>query len=186
VEDSSLITGRAWCRVDLAGGTLDIWPLGILHEGSRTVNLAISLPVRVTIAASTGPYQVEQGGSLVRAADPSELCGQSETALIGLVCTELELPAVKITIESASPRGGGLGASSALTVALLSAGLRFLGRSADAPDQIVSLGRDIEARLMGLPTGVQDHYPASAGCGPRAARQAHAGRVLWQEPLLCG
>ncbi len=43
------VSVRGWCRVDLAGGTLDIWPLGVLHPGSRTVNLAIEVPVVVRV-----------------------------------------------------------------------------------------------------------------------------------------
>ena len=33
--------GSAPVRIDLAGGTLDIWPLYLLHPGSVTVNAAI-------------------------------------------------------------------------------------------------------------------------------------------------
>ena len=37
------------CRADLAGGTLDIWPIGLLHPGALTVNMA--LPVEVELVA---------------------------------------------------------------------------------------------------------------------------------------
>src|SRR3712207_6552216 len=30
-------------RVDLAGGTIDIWPLYLFHPGASTVNFAVSL-----------------------------------------------------------------------------------------------------------------------------------------------
>src|SRR6202163_3323371 len=36
------IESRAPTRIDLAGGTLDIWPLYLYHEGAVTVNCAIS------------------------------------------------------------------------------------------------------------------------------------------------
>src|SRR5438874_665437 len=36
------VTVRAPVRADLAGGTLDLWPLYLFHPGSRTVNVAIS------------------------------------------------------------------------------------------------------------------------------------------------
>jgi len=42
-----LVTITAWCRVDLAGGTLDIWPLGLFHSQARTINVAIDLAVTV-------------------------------------------------------------------------------------------------------------------------------------------
>jgi D-glycero-alpha-D-manno-heptose-7-phosphate kinase len=35
------ITSKAPCRVDLAGGTLDIWPLYLFHANAVTVNFAI-------------------------------------------------------------------------------------------------------------------------------------------------
>ncbi len=36
------IESKAPTRIDLAGGTLDIWPLYLFHEGSLTVNCAIT------------------------------------------------------------------------------------------------------------------------------------------------
>ena len=35
------VEARAPTRVDLAGGTVDIWPLYLFHPGSQTVNIAI-------------------------------------------------------------------------------------------------------------------------------------------------
>ena len=35
------ITAKAPCRVDLAGGTLDIWPLYLFHANAVTVNFAV-------------------------------------------------------------------------------------------------------------------------------------------------
>ena len=36
------IIAEAPCRVDMAGGTLDIWPLYLFHPGAVTVNFAIN------------------------------------------------------------------------------------------------------------------------------------------------
>jgi D-glycero-alpha-D-manno-heptose-7-phosphate kinase len=47
-------------------------------------------------------------------------------------------------------------------VALLAAGERFLGRQS-SPVHLARAARDLEARLMGLPTGLQDHFPALLG-----------------------
>ena len=38
-----IIESKAPTRVDLAGATLDIWPLYLFHPGALTVNAAISL-----------------------------------------------------------------------------------------------------------------------------------------------
>src|SRR5262245_26981769 len=35
------ISAQSPCRVDLAGGTLDIWPLYLFHSGAVTVNFAV-------------------------------------------------------------------------------------------------------------------------------------------------
>jgi D-glycero-alpha-D-manno-heptose-7-phosphate kinase len=35
------IQAQSPCRVDLAGGTLDIWPLYLFHENAVTVNFAV-------------------------------------------------------------------------------------------------------------------------------------------------
>src|SRR5438067_8280816 len=43
------ITATAPCRIDLAGGTLDIWPLYLFHPGAMTVNVAVSVRTRCQI-----------------------------------------------------------------------------------------------------------------------------------------
>ncbi|HEX5760665.1 MAG TPA: hypothetical protein VF121_15870, partial [Thermoanaerobaculia bacterium] len=156
-------TVRAWCRVDLAGGTLDIWPLGLLHPGARTVNLAIDLAATVALRPAAGTYRVLQGGESVEAASAAELARSPATALVGVVAAALDLPPFAAELASDSPRGGGLGASSAMAVALITAAEVWLGRPRSAPAAVAALARDLEARLMALPTGAQDHYPALLG-----------------------
>ncbi len=158
-----MLTARAWCRVDLAGGTLDIWPLGMLHPGSRTVNLAIDLAVTVTLAPGGTVYRVAQGEGAVEAASAEELARSEAAGLIGVAAAALALPPLSAVLASGSPRGGGLGASSAMTVAFLAAVDAWRGRPPADPRAAVARARDLEARLMGLPTGVQDHYPALLG-----------------------
>ncbi len=43
------ISAKAPCRVDLAGATLDIWPLYLFHENVITVNFAVDLHAYCTI-----------------------------------------------------------------------------------------------------------------------------------------
>lgn len=159
-----MVIVRAWCRVDFGGGTLDIWPLGLLHPSARTVNVAVDLAVTVELRpAANGRYLVRQGENCIEAASAAELARRSETDLIGVIATALELPPFEVSLASESPRGGGLGASSAMTVAFLAAAEEAFGRPRSRPERIVALARDLEARLMGLPTGLQDHYPALLG-----------------------
>jgi D-glycero-alpha-D-manno-heptose-7-phosphate kinase len=161
-EPSSVVTARSWCRVDLAGGTLDIWPLGLFHSGARTVNVAIDLAATVRLRPSP-VYRVRQGESVVEAASAADLLASAESSLVGVVAMALGLPPVEIELSSDSPRGGGLGASSAMVVALIAAAERLLGRPDSPPAARVRLARDLEARLMQLPTGIQDHYPGLLG-----------------------
>ena len=44
-----IIEATAPTRVDLAGGTIDIWPLYLFHPGATTVNFAVSLRARCRI-----------------------------------------------------------------------------------------------------------------------------------------
>lgn len=170
------VTARAWCRVDLAGGTLDIWPLGLFHPGARTVNVAIDLAATVRLRPAD-LYRVRQGESVVEAASAAELAASPEGALVGVVVAELALPPVDIELASQSPRGGGLGGSSAMVVALIAAAERLQGREPSTPAARVRLARDLEARLMALPTGIQDHYPGQLG-GALEIRMAPGGEVV--------
>jgi D-glycero-alpha-D-manno-heptose-7-phosphate kinase len=158
-----MVTVKTWCRVDLAGGTLDIWPLGLFHPQARTVNVAIDLAVTVGLRPLKEGYRVVQGESAVEARSASELARLPEAALIGVAAEALDLPPFEARLESESPRGGGLGGSSAMTVAFLAAAEEAFDRPRLQRREQAALARDLEARLMGLPTGIQDHYPALLG-----------------------
>jgi hypothetical protein len=45
-------------RIDLAGGTLDLWPIHVLHPGSVTVNLAIDLRARARVRGGSSGFRV--------------------------------------------------------------------------------------------------------------------------------
>ncbi|HEV2843625.1 MAG TPA: hypothetical protein VG477_02165 [Thermoanaerobaculia bacterium] len=158
-----MATVKTWCRADLAGGTLDIWPLGLLHPQSRTVNVALDLAVTVSVRPSPGPYRVRQGESLVEASSSDELSRHPESALLGVIASAMDLPPFEASLASESPRGGGLGGSSAMTVGFIAAAEEAFDRPRSQVRQRAVLARDLEARLMGLPTGMQDHYPALLG-----------------------
>jgi D-glycero-alpha-D-manno-heptose-7-phosphate kinase len=168
---------RAWCRVDLAGGTLDIWPIGLLHAGACTVNVAIDLAVTVEIERRPAGYRLIQAGTAVEAASAAELAADPRAALAGQVATALDLGPFEARLASDSPRGGGLGASSALTVALVAAAEAEFGLPRSSPSRLARVARDLEARLMGLPTGCQDHYPALLGGALEIAARPGGERV---------
>lgn len=159
-----MVRVRTWCRADLGGGTLDIWPLGLLHPGACTVNVALDLAVEVRLDSRPQGFVVTQNGERLEVAQLDELAAAPGGALVGAVALAEGLSPFAIDIASASPRGGGLGASSALAVALLAAAEMHLhGAPTRTVGERAAVARDLEARLMGLPTGLQDHYPAQLG-----------------------
>lgn len=142
---------------------MDIWPLGLLHRESCTVNVALDLAVRVEMVRTSHGYRICQGESVVEASTLEDLAATEEGALAGLIALELDLPPVEVKIHSASPRGGGLGGSSALAIAFIAAAEAIRGGVESSAKFRAALARDLEARLMGLPTGRQDHFPALMG-----------------------
>ncbi len=159
-----MVRVRTWCRADLGGGTLDIWPLGLLHPGACTVNVALDLAVEVRLEPRRQGFVVTQNGERLEVERLDELAAAAGGALVGAVALAEDLSPFTIDIASASPRGGGLGASSALAVALLAAAeMRLHGALTRTAGGRAAVARDLEARLMGLPTGLQDHYPAQLG-----------------------
>lgn len=125
--------------------------------------MAIDLAATVELSERSNGYRLNQGGQTVTAASAEELAVMPETALLGVIAVELGLPPVEIVIESGSPRGGGLGASSALAVATIAAAESLLDLQPSSPESVGSLVRDLEARLMKLPTGMQDQLAALLG-----------------------
>src|ERR1700720_578065 len=116
---SLTIEASAPARVDLAGGTLDLWPLHVLHPGSVTVNLAISLRAGCRVRPGKGGFRVVSRGSDFEreAATPAELLAEPRAALVGSLLEAMEILApLDIEFWSDVPFGSGLGGSAALTV----------------------------------------------------------------------
>ena len=81
-----MLTSSAPTRIDLAGGTIDIWPLYLFHDGASTINAAISLRAHVQIEPHKGGNaltSIDTGGA-VRVAHWSELSASSPLPLVAL------------------------------------------------------------------------------------------------------
>src|SRR5947209_17267956 len=48
------IVAKAPCRADLAGGTIDLWPLYLFHPGAMTVNFAVNIQTTCRITPLKG------------------------------------------------------------------------------------------------------------------------------------
>lgn len=156
-------------RVDLAGGTLDLWPLYLFIGGAKTVNVAIDI---YTIAEIT-PHQdssivLESADLNLKKsyADLKEALADTDPKMI-LLQTQLSYwkPQKGFTLRtsSESPVGGGLGGSSSLTISLMKAFSQFCGRPFKSIHQMVDIAHNIEAKILNTPTGTQDYYPAVSG-----------------------
>jgi D-glycero-alpha-D-manno-heptose-7-phosphate kinase len=162
---AELVEASAPSRVDLAGGTLDLWPLHVLHPGSVTVNLAIDRFARCRVAPGKNGFRVslKDRGSDDRSGTAEELLAVPETALVGSLILALQVSEpLEIEIASEVPFGSGLGGSSALLVALMGALERFSPRGLAGVDR-VDFVRDVETRVLRKPAGVQDYFPPLSG-----------------------
>src|SRR5512136_1849932 len=54
IASAQEVIAHAPCRVDLAGGTLDLWPLYLFHPGAVTVNFALSIFTSCKITPTPG------------------------------------------------------------------------------------------------------------------------------------
>src|SRR5512140_369252 len=78
---TSSVTAQAPCRVDLAGGTVDIWPLYLFHPGAVTVNFAVNILTTCRITPQAGNaihLQSMDTGREEIFRDFSELCGAAK------------------------------------------------------------------------------------------------------------
>src|SRR5438094_1057235 len=152
---------RAPVRADLAGGTLDLWPLYLFHPGSRTINVAISYhaesevvetgddAIDIHLDANLIGQQYEQRYQSIH-----ELAADPKAALIHRALEHFRLTGIRITTRTDAPRGSGLGGSSALAITLV----RALSELAGAPvqgDDLIALVRHLQTRLIRVPSGIQ-------------------------------
>jgi len=162
------IIAEAPCRVDLAGGTLDIWPLYLFHPGAVTVNFAINLYTRCAIETLPSPELRLRSNDL----DASEKFG-SLAELDRTTRPRLPLAAhllrffrprtgIAMHTNSEAPQGAGIAGSSALMIAGASALNRLTG-SGHNLEKIREIAQNVEAQIIRVPTGVQDYYPALYG-----------------------
>ena len=152
-------------RIDLAGGTLDIWPLYLFHPGAQTVNAAIQLRATCTVTSSNdGRVHLvsKDTGRTLTAATWRTLDTDGDARLLAHIGRYFQVEGVRITTRAASPMGAGIAGSSALTLAVCAALARWQGVEY-APDQLLTLAMNLEARTLGIPTGVQDYRPALYG-----------------------
>ena len=159
------ITTSAPTRIDLAGGTIDIWPLYLFHPGAQTINAAISLRARATVEARSDTriaIRSEDTNTTVEAGDWHELRNRGELRLLSLLVHFFEARGITLTTSSDSPAGAGIAGSSALNVAVCAA-LAEWSRTHYEPEALLQVAMNVEAQAIKVPTGLQDYRPALYG-----------------------
>jgi len=167
------------CRADLAGGTLDLWPLYCLIPASLTLNVALDLCARVDFEV----FESSQFSAVLKNKhEQYELVGvKPELDLASIpdslkfptfivnqfILAQRQLPRLSLTIELASavPIGSGLGGSSTLLVALGRGLCRVFSDFIEQGWQwrFLHWAKDTEATFLKVPTGTQDYLAAIFG-----------------------
>lgn len=161
-----LIESSAPARIDLAGGTLDLWPLHLFFDNPPTLNAAIDLYARVTLKTRRDrAFTVESKdlGQKARFASIENLPERHPLELIlRLVRFYRPKTGLDIVTECQAPAGSGIGGSSALNVALNGALNRLTG-SRYPRERLVEIAKNIETQVIRVPAGIQDYYSALNG-----------------------
>jgi len=162
------IHAQAPCRVDLAGGTLDIWPLYLYHPGAVTLNFAVSVQTGCRIAPRDGRAITlrSKDQRIEETFDTFETLASTHKFRHPLAAHVVKhfRPATGLLVEtdSESPAGAGISGSSAMLIATVSAFNKLMG-TRHAIEQIREIAQNIEAQVIRVPTGCQDYYPAMYG-----------------------
>jgi len=163
-----IIESSAPPRVDLAGGTIDIWPLYLFHPGAITVNFAISLHARCRI-------ETRDDGRIVLESRDRKVSFETNLAALEELLQEERLELISklvhffkpttgfhLIAQSAAPAGAGLGGSSALAIACIGALNRLVGNRYDE-SKFVEIASNVESTVIRVPAGFQDYYPPLYG-----------------------
>ena len=168
------ISASAPTRIDLAGGTIDIWPLYLFHPGAQTLNLAISVRAHAWIEPRPDDRieLVSEDTDRIVNLSASQLRDDETLPLLGHLVERFGAHGLTLTTKSESPAGAGIAGSSALNVAVCGALARYLRMELE-PEDLLRIAQDVEAQVIRVPTGVQDYRPAMYG--GVAAIELHAG-----------
>jgi D-glycero-alpha-D-manno-heptose-7-phosphate kinase len=156
-------------RVDLAGGTLDLWPLYQFIGGATTLNVAIDVWTRARISEGAGTeVRIESKDLGLEKKYPNLGAAlqdsDSKMALFQSVLSFFKPSGgFELITESESPVGGGLGGSSSLTISMMKAFSLWVDRPFSSVHEMVHVAHNLEAAVLNTPTGTQDYYPAVTG-----------------------
>ncbi len=199
-EENWLVRAVVPNRVDLAGGTLDIFPVYLLVPAPMTVNVAISVASVVSIRPVRGAARLV-AENFSRRSEATDTHRFRDGGIFGLVAAALRhfppRTGIEIRFGNESPVGSGIGASSALLIATMLAMGSLLGKR-KGWRETAREAMEIEAAHLGNLTGSQDHIAALRGGvqgirylpgrmeSERFSPESPAGRKLAAHGFLAG
>ncbi|MBI5086545.1 MAG: GHMP kinase [Acidobacteria bacterium] len=162
------VFAKSPCRVDLSGGTLDIWPLYLYHSNAVTVNFAVNLytSCRITPRSGAAVTLRSQDQNIEETYDSLDRLVEARRHRHTLAAQVLKYfrPEGGMVVEtnSESPQGAGISGSSSMLISTVSAFNRFCG-TRHPIENVREIAQNIEAQVVKVPTGCQDYYPAMYG-----------------------
>ena len=163
-----IIESTAPTRVDLAGGTIDIPPLFLFHEGAATVNFAIDLLARCHIETRDDDRihleSIDRGLQFEIGLDEIHtLRNEPRLELLSkLVYFFRPTVGFNMVTESEVPAGAGLAGSSTLNIACIGALNELVGHRY-SPDRFIQIAANVETTVIKVPAGFQDYHSAQYG-----------------------
>jgi D-glycero-alpha-D-manno-heptose-7-phosphate kinase len=163
-----IIAAQAPCRADLAGGTIDLWPLYLFHPGALTLNFAVNILTTCRITPRKGKRIHLRSVDTRREEEFAsfDVLRRARRFRLPLAARLLQFFAPKegfvMETDSESPAGAGISGSSALMIATTAALARFTDRNLTL-EQMRVIAQNVEAQIIQVPTGCQDYYPALYG-----------------------
>lgn len=161
-----MIRSSAPTRIDLAGGTLDLWPLHLFFGNPPTLNAAIDLYATVEVTARRDKSIVIESRDLGLKTKFRNLAALPEkhplVLLIKLIRFYQPKTGLHLVAHCQAPAGSGIGGSSALNIAANGALNRFTKKSYNR-EQMIAIARNIETQVIDVPAGTQDYYAAMYG-----------------------
>ena len=163
-----IIETSAPTRVDLAGGTIDIPPLFLFHEGAATVNFAVDLLAHCRIESRDDDQifieSVDRNERFQVALDDIKtLKNEPRLELLSKLIYFFDPKfGFNMITRSEAPAGAGLAGSSTLNIACIGALNEFVG-DRYPPEKFIEIAANIETQVIKVPAGFQDYHSAQYG-----------------------
>ena len=184
-ENHKTISVQTPTRVDLAGGTLDLWPISQFYRGACTVNVAINQFAKTEINFNTsikGYRLVSEDFELTKEFSSYVDILSEDSNAFSLLSNSIHffnkytalLPSgegsgwfeknsgIEIKTKALSLVGAGLGGSSALLISII-ASLNELTGAGIEKESLPDIAKNIETEIPHAPAGIQDYFPPIYG-----------------------